>query len=620
MRLEKGRFSVKKISPLAVILLCALASMAAVPSLFTRSFADTANVIQSGQTIHCSSTATLTLGSDVTAGDVLIVGIDFGAAESGPTYSAHLTDSQSNSFAEQVLHERTSTLSPPDGGGEYESGIYTAVAKANSSDTFTLTAQYESEDTDTCYSIQVVEASDIYATPISTGIGSGNEGNCCGLNSSLTFNTIDFATALTDDTGEGTWSCTNSNFTCLTASQTEFFGGNGNGEYALIDGNQSTSQMNMTLTTAKDVFVETAAIFEQVIPPVIVYDVGSSNGACNVASLTNSLTTNNASEVIVGLVSWSNTSAFTINSGWNFRQSEYIDPGGSGNVQYGENLTEYWMDAPTPGTYSLTVTENPSNTEACIGIIEFSVIGVNTTAPFDPSFTLPSVTTDTTGLPNGTVVATTNPNNMIIGLEGDQQSSNQIAGSGFTLAQTNSNGEDVSAEYLVVNQTQSDLAVPFAQSLTYPWIQFTDALTHGDGTGAPIPPGPTTTTANNAGCCQVFNPTTYTSSNFLTSTSTVTSSTTTKTTITFTREYPYIDDIVTNVPPNKPLLAGYNFVVDNSGAGNQTQLLQITLKYPNSKIQVIYPASELPIMVAAASKANLPFNLSISSPGLPTKS
>lgn len=610
---------VKKLSPLSFILIFAIAAIVALPSFtLPHSFGVTPAKIQSGDVIHCSTSATLTLANDTVAGHVLIVGVDYGSAEAGPSYTVDLSDTQGNSFTDQVSYEQNSALSPPDGGGEYFSGIYTATIKDNASDAITLTAKDGASSTDTCYSIQAIEVVGILSTAINTAYSSGT-GNCCQLNSSLTLNAIDFGTALTNDNGEGTWRCT-SEFSCLSASPTAFFGGNGVGEYQVITGNGTSNDFSMSYTEAKDLFVETGAVFAAPIPPVIVYDTGSSNGGCNVSTVENNITTSSNDEVIIGLVSWSNTSAFTITSGWNFRYSDYIAPGGSGNNQYGENLTEYWEDAPTAGLYSLNVFDSPTNPEACIGVLEFAVIGVNTTAPFDPSFTLPSLTTDSTGTPSGSVTATTNPNDMILGLEGDQESSNQVAGSGFTLSQTNSAGEDVSSEYDIVTTTQSSLTVPFGTALTYPWIQFTDALTNGDGTGKVTS---MTTQTNYNVCC--VNTQYASTSNFLstvTSTSLTTTSktTTSKTTTSFTRQYPFIDDVAINIPANKNFDGGYYFLVDNSGSGGQAELTQISLTYPNSRTQITYNEQFLPITVSAASKAELAFNLAIATPGLAANS
>ena len=181
MQLRRRFVLVKKLSPLSFILIFAIAVIVALPSFaLPHSFGVTPAKIQSGDVIHCSTSATLTLANDTVAGHVLIVGVDYGSAEAGPSYTVDLSDTQGNSFTDQVSYEQNSALSPPDGGGEYFSGIYTATIKDNASDAITLTAKDGASSTDTCYSIQAIEVVGILPTAISATYSSGT-GNCCQL-------------------------------------------------------------------------------------------------------------------------------------------------------------------------------------------------------------------------------------------------------------------------------------------------------------------------------------------------------------------------------------------------------------------------------------------------------
>jgi len=140
---------------------------------------------------------------------------------------------------------------------------------------------------------------------------------------------------------------------------------------------------------------------------------------------------------------------------------------------------------------------------------------------------------------------------------------------------------------------------------------------------------PTTQAGGN--CCVVSYPTSYTTSsgnNFLTSATTTaiypstdflgaTSITTTRTTstTTSTRSYPFIDNVVINLPPNTNVSETFNFIVDNSGAGNMTQMLSVSFStLPSTSLSI--PNGEIPLNVAANSRANLPANLHINLPGL----
>ena len=199
-------------------------------------------------------------------------------------------------------------------------------------------------------------------------------------------------------------------------------------------------------------------------------------------------------------------------------------------------------------------------------------MGPNTTAPFDPNYTYPSFTMAVSGTPSGTAT-TANPQDAILGLEGDQDVVTQTAGSGFILIGYNGTGQDISGEYQI-ETTQTSLPVPFSASVSFPYVMFVDALTHGDGVGGVTPSSATT---NNNVCC--VNTQYASSSNFLstvTSTSLTTTSktTTSKTTTTFTRQYPFIDDVVIDIPQKEEYNEGHNFIVDNSGAGGSAQLTQ----------------------------------------------
>lgn len=129
-------------------------------------------------------------------------------------------------------------------------------------------------------------------------------------------------------------------------------------------------------------------------------------------------------------------------------------------------------------------------------------------------------------------------------------------------------------------------------------------------------------------CCVVSYPTDYTtyysSSNFLSSgTITATNSfatETTNTTTTFTRQYPFIDDAVLNVPPSTNFSESFNLIADNTGSGNQAQLLSVSLSAAPSGTSLSIPPSDFPLNIAANSKADLPSSFTINIPGLKTGS
>ena len=97
-------------------------------------------------------------------------------------------------------------------------------------------------------------------------------------------------------------------------------------------------------------------------------------------------------------------------------------------------------------------------------------------------------------------------------------------------------------------------------------------------------------------------------------------STTTTSTTSFTRQYPFIDDVILNVPPNTNVSETFNLVVDNSGAGSAAQILTLSFSGSPSYTSLSIPSSEFPFNVGANDKGDLPARLQINLPGLKTGS
>jgi hypothetical protein len=75
-----------------------------------------------------------------------------------------------------------------------------------------------------------------------------------------------------------------------------------------------------------------------------------------------------------------------------------------------------------------------------------------------------------------------------------------------------------------------------------------------------------------------------------------------------------------NVPPNTNVSENFDLVADNSGAGNQAQLLSVSFNGGRSRTSLSIPSSEFPLNIAANSNADLPSSLAINLPGLTTGS
>jgi len=181
--------------------------------------------------------------------------------------------------------------------------------------------------------------------------------------------------------------------------------------------------------------------------------------------------------------------------------------------------------------------------------------------------------------------------------------------------------------------SSSSITVSFYYYATDPLANINDVMP-STSLGAVVGPPPVGGTTNY--CCIVSYPsttTTVTSTNFLSTGSSTaitntytnffsgstTSKTTTKTTTTFTRQYPFIDNVMFNVPSSN-FSEKFNFIVDNSGSGNATQLLSVSFANTPSDTTLSIPNTELPLNVAQNSEANLPAGLQIAIPGLKTGS
>jgi hypothetical protein len=157
--------------------------------------------------------------------------------------------------------------------------------------------------------------------------------------------------------------------------------------------------------------------------------------------------------------------------------------------------SEWWAVASTAlsgDTITLTSTSGP----ASIGLVVWGINGANTMSPFDPSSGVPATNsgTATCSTPciypvTGTISSTSNGNDMILGLAGDDLSNVLGADSGFTLIAITA---VAAAEFEVVTSTQTGLSVPMSLSLaqiqgtgTANWVMIVDAVQ-----GLPIPPIP----------------------------------------------------------------------------------------------------------------------------------
>ncbi|HXW36993.1 MAG TPA: hypothetical protein VEJ36_03710 [Nitrososphaerales archaeon] len=144
----------------------------------------------------------------------------------------------------------------------------------------------------------------------------------------------------------------------------------------------------------------------------------------------------------------------------------------------GESVFEYYAYTTTALTSELvTVTMSAAHS---YDVEVFGVTGVSSSSKYDPNASVPGKATGTGGFfgtdPSVTGISTTNPTDLIVGLEGDSSGTIQTAGTGFTLLASHTNtGQVISVEYEIVSSTQSGVTVSFGTATT-DWVMIADAI------------------------------------------------------------------------------------------------------------------------------------------------
>src|SRR5712692_6638399 len=221
-------------------------------------------------------------------------------------------------------------------------------------------------------------------------------------------------------------------------------------------------------------------------------DGHATGGVSNLTSFTVSLTTTNATDVIIANVTMfaspatiavsSLNSTNLPSSGWTRR----IQRQNSGS----ESEEEWWTkSSQTLSAESITVTLNASGfANASI----FGVSGANTTSPFDPNLTSP--VSGTLGSLTVTGVTTTNANDFLFELGGDDGGGAVTAGAiGGTTAtiidDVNANPQDCYTEFRIVSATQSSISYAFTGTPGGTPNCFADAIQQASAAAGEVPRG-----------------------------------------------------------------------------------------------------------------------------------
>ncbi len=221
---------------------------------------------------------------------------------------------------------------------------------------------------------------------------------------------------------------------------------------------------------------------------------GSTGAGTETNSVSASLTTTNANDVIV-LFTGTSTSSTTVSSikdagghAWTHRQTKT----GSPSVEE----EEWYTVASSPlSADSITVTWSATGDNV---FTAFGVSGANLVTPFDPNGSLAATATGTTASPSVSVT-TSNANDLIVGMLANEHTSAAVChteayGTGFSEflaesalgANTCMNSDE---EYETVTATQSGLAIPFTTSTggSNQWAEIGDAVEAAPASGTPNP-------------------------------------------------------------------------------------------------------------------------------------
>lgn len=230
-------------------------------------------------------------------------------------------------------------------------------------------------------------------------------------------------------------------------------------------------------------------------------DGSANNRAGAVTSLSISLTTSKAPDVVVVLAASNSTVTMSVSDtsalSWQTRQS-FSATQPSIHTMY----EFYAITSSALSGDSITVSQSVASN---LDIVGFAVSGANTSSPFDSNAGLPAQTTNSGTAPNITI-STTNPNDMILGLLGSGAETSVTPGSGFTLIVTPFSNPVTAAEYEVVSTAQSNLVVGYTVPTSRTWIMFGDAIKAsvssgggGGGGGSSTTTSTTTTTTSYLG-------------------------------------------------------------------------------------------------------------------------
>jgi hypothetical protein len=190
------------------------------------------------------------------------------------------------------------------------------------------------------------------------------------------------------------------------------------------------------------------------------------------------LTTSNGPDVvIVGCDCFPVGTAFSVKDSAGLTFSPRTTQLGIGGGQF---VQEWYAIASSPLTSDVISLTTTDTGETWYGLIAFGVSGANTASPFDPNSGIPVSQSNNPSCPGSdpcdTKVSTSNANDFVFQIGGDTGGTAQTAGTGFSLIQTTTKGEDVYAQYRVTSTSLASATLSFGTSQNYDFGVVTDAI------------------------------------------------------------------------------------------------------------------------------------------------
>ena len=387
-------------------------------------------------------TCSVAFTSNIVAGDILVVSIEWNAQVTAPTISDGQSGARCSSWT-------AATGSPVQNTGE--AGLW--YCKASTSGAATPTVTWTTTSTKAKIDIYEIMG---YTTSPSCATGTGT-GTALTTSSTIAISGTPFLVAGYGLSGAQV-SAAGGGFTLAdTAANND----GGSGEFS-VGGAGVTSPTNFPATRSGGASVPWAGI-------------GCIFPKATAASTTVTLTTTGTSDVILVGIEILNSGSQTVST---VTDSSSLAYASRAAVSFSTNVrVETWYATTTSAQPSDVITVTLSGMTDFV-IVAFAVSGTDASSPFDPGVSSPPTATGTSTTP-ATTITTTYPDDFILGFVAAQSNPTVTQGAGFTLIASKSPTSNTltgGSEYKPVTADQSSSSVGFTLGSSQNWAMIADAV------------------------------------------------------------------------------------------------------------------------------------------------